>query len=81
VLATEADEPVLLGAAMLGGVAGGLFGDVATAMGRMSRVSRTYAPAGDAVAGIHDGRYRSFERLQEAARAIRASGRDARDAR
>ena len=73
VLATEADEPVLLGAAMLGGVAGGLFGDVATAMARMSRIRRAYAPAGDEVAGIHDLRYRAIGQLQDAARAVRAA--------
>ena len=48
VLATQAEEPVLLGAAMLGGVAGGLFDDVRSAMASMSQISKTYEPdAGD----------------------------------
>jgi len=54
-------------------VAGGLFGDVATAMARMSRIRRAYAPAGEEVAGIHDLRYRAFEQLQHAARSVRAA--------
>lgn len=40
VLATQVDEPVLLGAAMLGAVAGGLFGDVRSAMSGMARVEK-----------------------------------------
>ncbi|SAK77604.1 FGGY-family carbohydrate kinase [Caballeronia ptereochthonis] len=71
VLATQAEEPVLLGAAMLGAVAGGLFDDVRTAMKEMSRVSRTYVPAVGDIATMHDARYRAFIRLQETAKEIR----------
>ncbi|CAB3745847.1 FGGY-family carbohydrate kinase [Paraburkholderia solisilvae] len=71
VLATHAEEPVLLGAAMLGGVAGGLFGDVRTAMAQMSRIARTYAPAAGETATLHDARYRAFTKLQSVAREIR----------
>ncbi|MEK6351031.1 MAG: FGGY-family carbohydrate kinase, partial [Burkholderia sp.] len=71
VLATEADEPVLLGAAMLGGVAGGVHGDLRAAMGAMSRISRRYAPAGGELAAWHAGRYRAFEALQRVARELR----------
>ncbi|QJP70033.1 FGGY-family carbohydrate kinase [Burkholderia glumae] len=73
VLATEAEEPVLLGAAMLGSVAGGLHGEVRAAMRAMSRIGRRYAPAGGAIAALHTARYRAFERLQQVAREIRGT--------
>jgi D-ribulokinase len=71
VLATQADEPVLLGAAMLGGVAGGLFDDVRTAMARMSQISKTYEPAAGDIATLHEARFRAFTQLQDVAREIR----------
>ncbi|WP_321905218.1 FGGY-family carbohydrate kinase [Paraburkholderia tropica] len=71
VLVTQADEPVLLGAAMLGGVAGGMYGDVRTAMSAMSRIGATHAPAAGAIAALHDARYDAFRQLQGVARAIR----------
>ena len=71
VLATEAAEPVLLGAAILGSVAGGLFGDVNAAMKRMSRIARTYEPATGDIAALHVRRYRAFTQLQRVAREIR----------
>ncbi|MFC0398813.1 FGGY-family carbohydrate kinase [Paraburkholderia rhizosphaerae] len=71
VLATQAQEPVLLGAAMLGSVAGGLFGDVRSAMTGMSRISKTYAPATGDIAALHDARYRAFTKLQRVAKEIR----------
>jgi D-ribulokinase len=70
VLATRAEEPVLLGAAMLGAVAGGRFGDVQTAMSAMSQVSRVYEPDDD-VRALHDARFHAFTRLQAVAREIR----------
>jgi len=71
VLATQAEEPVLLGAAMLGGVAGGLFVDVRSAMTRMSHISKTYKPDADDIAALHEARYRAFKQLQSVAREIR----------
>jgi len=71
VISTEAEDPVLLGSAILGAVAAGAFGDVPSAMARMSRIHRTYAPAGGEFATIHAARYRAFQRLQETARDIR----------
>lgn len=71
VLATEADEPVLLGAAMLGAVAGRLHVAVREAMSAMSRVAKIYAPGGGEIAALHDVRYRAFTQLQDIARAIR----------
>lgn len=73
VLATQADEPVLLGAAMLASVAGGLSRDVRSAMTGMSRISDVYAPATGAIAALHDARYDAFCRLQDVARQIRTS--------
>ncbi|MCG5072315.1 FGGY-family carbohydrate kinase [Paraburkholderia tagetis] len=71
VLATEAQEPVLLGAAMLGAVAGGLFGDVRAAMAGMSRISKRYVPDTGRIAALHDTRYDAFKRLQRVAMEIR----------
>jgi D-ribulokinase len=71
VLATQAEEPVLLGAAMLGGVAAGCFDSVRLAMTRMSRVSKIYAPAAGDIAAQHEARFRAFRRLQSVAREIR----------
>jgi D-ribulokinase len=67
-VATKAEEPVMLGAAMLAAVAGKRFDDVAAAMAGMSRVDRTYVPAKGAIADAHGARFRAFERLQAAAR-------------
>lgn len=71
VLAPQADEPVLLGAALLGAVAAGRFADAPAAMAAMSRIGRSYAPAGGAIAAAHEQRYRAFVRLQSVAREIR----------
>ncbi|MEX3928943.1 FGGY-family carbohydrate kinase [Paraburkholderia sp. BR10936] len=71
VLATHAEEPVLLGAAMLGAVAGSLYDNVRDAMAAMSRISKVYAPATGQIAALHEARYRAFTQLQDVARAIR----------
>ena len=71
VLATQAEEPVLLGAAILGAVAAGLFQDMPSAMARMSHVGKTYEPASGPMAALHASRFRAFELLQGLAREIR----------
>lgn len=71
VLATRAEEPVMLGAAMLGAVAGRLFDGVQSAMAGMSQISRRYEPAGGTVAACHEARFRAFKQLQAVAREIR----------
>jgi D-ribulokinase len=71
VLATQAEEPVLLGAAILGAVAGGQFPDVAAAMASMSHIGKTYAPVQGAIAAMHETRFRAFKQLQDLAREIR----------
>ncbi|MCW5708357.1 FGGY-family carbohydrate kinase [Shinella sp.] len=70
-LATRAEEPVLLGAAILGSVAAGAFPDVRAAMAALSATDRTFRPAGADIAALHAKRYDAFTRLQALARAIR----------
>ncbi|UDF28746.1 UNVERIFIED_ORG: FGGY-family carbohydrate kinase [Roseateles sp. XES5] len=70
-LATRAEEPVLLGAAILGSVAGGAFADVRSAMSALSATDRSYQPAEGKTADVHAGRYAAFQRLQSLAREIR----------
>ncbi len=70
VAAPQSEEPVLLGAAMLGAIAGGVHPDAATAMGAMSAFSARYRPEGAAVAAVHAERYGVFRDLQSIARRI-----------
>jgi D-ribulokinase len=70
-LATEAKEPVLLGAAILGGVASGLFDDLPAAMSSMSSISKTFEPASGDTAAVHETRFRAFEKMQALAKAVR----------
>ncbi|MEP3277976.1 MAG: FGGY-family carbohydrate kinase [Stappiaceae bacterium] len=68
VLVPEADEPVLLGAAMLGAVACGLAGNLSDAMKAMSRFSRTVSPSVAAHSGAHSRRFDQYVALQAAMR-------------
>lgn len=68
VVRPETAEPVLLGAAMLGAVAGGLYPDLPQGMTAMSRVSETCAPAGGDLAALHTRRFEVFEAFQQVAR-------------
>lgn len=70
VIATQAEEPVLLGAAILGGVAGGDFADMIEAMAKMSSPKVTYQPAGGEIEKIHNKRFTGFKKLQSVAREI-----------
>ncbi len=70
VFTTEAEEPVLLGSAILGAVASGHFADVQGAIAGMSRVSGSFTPAAGAVRDLHILRFAAFETLQQAARAV-----------
>jgi D-ribulokinase len=70
-LATRAEEPVLLGAAILGSVAGGAFPDARSAMAALSKTDRTYHPAEGETAAQHAKRYDAFTRLQALSREIR----------
>ena len=71
VVATDADEPVLLGAAMLGSVAAGAFADVAAAMAGMSRTGMRFMPQEGPVAALHRARFDAFCQLQGLARQLR----------
>jgi D-ribulokinase len=70
VVTTEAEEPVLLGSAMLGALAGGHFANVLGAMSAMSRAKESFAPATGKVRDLHIAGFEAFEILQQAARAI-----------
>ena len=71
VIAPETDEPVLLGSAMLGAMAGAVHPDMQAAMTAMARPGRTFAPAGGQVAAAHAARFAAFEQLQDVARQTR----------
>ena len=73
VFATRAEEPVMLGAAMLGAVAARLFDSLPSAMASMSQSSRRYEPAAGTVAARHEARARAFKQLQAVAREIRTT--------
>lgn len=70
VAASTSQEPVLLGSAMLGAVAGGHYQDVAAAMAGMSEMGEVYRPQ-PALTNWHKKRFDAFELLQTAGRAIR----------
>jgi FGGY-family pentulose kinase len=70
-------EAVLLGAAVLGAVAGGVQASVQEAMAAMSRAGSVLAPAGDRVRRYHDAKYAVFQKMhadQMAYRAIMIGG-------
>lgn len=71
VLACRAEEPVLLGAAILGSVAGGLYPDLRSAMAELSDAGAICLPADGAITALHRSRYEVFQRLQALAREIR----------
>jgi D-ribulokinase len=73
VVSTEAEEPVLLGSAILGAVAGGHFATVGLAMAAMSRAKITFSPASGAVSVWHSKAFCAFETLQNAAHAFQWS--------
>jgi D-ribulokinase len=68
----DTDEPVLLGAAMLGAAAAGQYNSLQDAMKAMSRLSKVFKPAGGSIETLHAHRYRAFEVLQSADRSVRS---------
>jgi FGGY-family pentulose kinase len=66
------DEPVLLGGAIVGAVAGGRFQSIEAAAKQMSRVKETIRPQAGRASSLHEAKYKAFTLLQEADRAIRA---------
>jgi D-ribulokinase len=71
VIVTASPEPVLLGSAMLGAVASGIFDSLPDAMHGMSRVASTCQPSSE-LRALHDARFTAFRRLQKDARYIRS---------
>src|SRR5690606_25168666 len=69
---TECAEPVLLGSAMRGAVAAGVYPDLHTAMPAMSRVATRCVPD-PATRARQEARYAAFLALQSVARQIRSS--------
>ncbi|MBX5039749.1 FGGY-family carbohydrate kinase [Rhizobium lentis] len=74
VTATRAEEPVLLGAAILGAVAGRQFADVGEAMRRLTKMERRFQPSEGPISDLHDKRYEAFKALQALARKLRNDG-------
>lgn len=72
VVAPEADEPVLLGSAILGTVAAGIYPDVRQAMEALSNTAAVYTPDSQTFAAIHERRYQAFLNLQNVSRALRS---------
>lgn len=66
--APAAEEPVLLGSAILGAVAARVFDDIPLAMETMSAFADVYEPQGGAVKDLHDARFAIFEQYQSIAR-------------
>jgi FGGY-family pentulose kinase len=71
VAVADTQEPVLLGAAMLGAVAAGHYRSLPQVMSAMSSLAKVFKPAGGTVEDLHESRYRAFELLQSADREIR----------
>ena len=69
----ETQEPVLLGAAMLGAVAGGAYGSIGDAMASMSAIGRSSEPAAPGMADFH----RAKRRVHGLMRELEREGRDA----
>ena len=70
VLSTQAEEPVLLGSAILDAVTGEHFATVGAAMAAMSRTGATFSPAIGAVSDWHSKAFAAFETLQNAAHLV-----------
>lgn len=58
------EEPVLLGSAMLGAVAGGRFLDLNEGMAQMGGQARKLLPRSGKIAAFHDAKYEVFRRMQ-----------------
>jgi ribulose kinase len=65
-----AEEPAMLGSAMLGSVAAGVASSVTEAMQTVSTARETLAPA-TAMPGIHNSRFAAYKTLQQDARLMR----------
>lgn len=68
IAAPAAEEPVLLGAAILGSVAAQIYRDIHAAMNNMSSFATRYIPQPGRVRTLHDARFQTFVQLQTVAR-------------
>ncbi|KAB0681876.1 FGGY-family carbohydrate kinase [Aureimonas leprariae] len=64
-------EPVLLGGAMLGAVAGGTYANLKEAAAAMCRIGEEIAPAAGAMADFHAKKFAAYEVLKRAEREVR----------
>ncbi|MBB3949035.1 FGGY-family carbohydrate kinase [Aureimonas jatrophae] len=71
----ETAEPVLLGSAMLGAVASGLYPDLEEAANRMCRVENTITPDEGEIRRFHDRKHEAYRALQAAEVATREAMR------
>ncbi|EKF57408.1 L-ribulokinase [Agrobacterium albertimagni AOL15] len=70
VVAPAAEEPVLLGSAILGSVACGAFSDVKGAMQALSTAACVHEPCQGELNALHQRRFEAFLKLQDVARAL-----------
>ncbi|HEV3492765.1 MAG TPA: FGGY-family carbohydrate kinase [Reyranella sp.] len=73
----ETQEPVLLGAAMLGAVAGKVYGSIGEAMTSMSSIGWSSEPTGTDVADFHQAKRRVYRLMRQLDHASRGAMRDA----
>ena len=71
VAVVTADEPVLLGSAILGAVAGKGFASMSEAMAHMSRLGSVYSPAVGAIAAFHEAKFQIYGEMQKLDRSNR----------
>ncbi|SDI62612.1 D-ribulokinase [Bradyrhizobium sp. Rc2d] len=72
----QTKEPVLLGAAMLGAVAGGAYASISETMAKMSALGRKSEPTAPDMAAFHARKREVYKLLREVDRASRAAMRD-----
>jgi D-ribulokinase len=72
VVSAKADEPVLLGAAMLGATSSGHFLSLQESMESMSFFDKVYPPCDGPVSELHERRYHAFLTLQRIGLELRA---------
>jgi D-ribulokinase len=72
----ETQEPVLLGAAMLGAVAGGAYASIGDAMASMSAIGRLSEPTAPGIADFHRSKRRVHELMRQMERESRRAMHD-----
>ncbi|TCT40166.1 FGGY-family carbohydrate kinase [Martelella mediterranea] len=70
----ETAEPVLLGGAIIGAVAGGYHDDLRSGAEKMSKIREIMSPAAGEITKLHDKKFEAFALLQETDRKIRKLG-------